>query len=188
NHSGTTPMELRSDAFAGPAEIAAAIPSVIRAVGGEQSRVTVGKVRLFPNYPHTIPGEAVFNLIIRDTDETVLKALAASFREWIDRTAQTRRLSVAVEETSWLSPVKLDAGIAAMVDAEAKHLGLAYMRMPSGAGHDAQTMQALCPSALIFVPSRGGITHSPGEWTDWADIEGGASLMLAALVRLSGAA
>ena len=56
--------------------------------------------------------------------------------------------------------------------------------MPSGAGHDAQTMQSLCPSALIFVPSRGGISHAPEEWTEWADIEKGAGLYLAALAEL----
>ena len=75
-----------------------------------------------------------------------------------------------------------------MLHEEAQRLGLQALAMPSGAGHDAQTMQALCPSALIFVPSRGGISHSPREWTDWSDIEKGANLMLSALIRLSGAA
>jgi len=69
NHSGTTPMEMRSDAFAGLAEAAAMIPTVIRDNGGEQSRVTIGKARLAPDHPHTIPGKAVFNLVIRDVDE-----------------------------------------------------------------------------------------------------------------------
>lgn len=186
NHSGTTPMDLRSDAFAGLAEVAAAIPSVVSTVGGEQSRVTVGKVRLFPNHPHTIAGKAVFNLIIRDTDKTVMKALVAAFGELMDRAAKTRGLTVEAEEMSWLAPVRLDAGIAAMVEEEAERLGLAYLRMPSGAGHDAQTMQTLCPSALIFVPSRGGVSHAPEEWTDWSDIEKGATLYLATLLRLAG--
>jgi acetylornithine deacetylase/succinyl-diaminopimelate desuccinylase-like protein len=57
--------------------------------------------------------------------------------------------------------------------------------MPSGAGHDAQTMQSVCPSGLVFIPSRNGISHAPEEWSDWADIEKGAQLMLNALVRLS---
>ncbi len=57
--------------------------------------------------------------------------------------------------------------------------------LPSGAGHDAQTMQAFCPSALVFVPSRGGVSHAPEEWTDWGDIEKGASLILGTLRSLA---
>lgn len=185
NHSGTTPMDMRADAFAGLAQVGAAIPAVIRAVGGEQSRVTVGKVDLAPNFPHTIPGRAVFNLIIRDTDEAVMQTLAAEFRALIAQTAKSHRLAVAIEEMSWLAPVALDAGLAALIAEEATRLAIPYTRMPSGAGHDAQTMQAICPSALIFVPSRDGISHSPQEWTEWADVERGAALFLATLVRLT---
>ncbi|HET7411619.1 MAG TPA: Zn-dependent hydrolase [Pararhizobium sp.] len=187
NHSGTTPMDMRSDAFAGLAEIAAMIPTVIRDTGGEQSRVTIGKVRLFPDHPHTIPGRAVFNLIIRDVDEDIMQAMASVFRDLIGRISGKHRLEASIDEMSWLAPAALDAGIASILETEAKRLGLAYMRMPSGAGHDAQTMQAICPSALIFVPSRAGISHAPEEWTDWADIENGAALYLATLCRLAGA-
>ena len=73
------------------------------------------------------------------------------------------------------------------VQAATKSLGLTYKRMPSGAGHDAQTMQSLCPSGLIFVPSRGGISQAPGEFSAWPGIEKGANLMLHALIGLCGA-
>lgn len=186
NHSGTTPMNMRSDAFAGLAEIAASIPNIIDDAGGDQSRITIGRVHLSPDHPHTIPGKAVFNLIIRDVDEETMRALAASFRKLIAKTSAKHHLGTTIDEMSWLAPVALDTGIASNIEAEANRLGLAYIRMPSGAGHDAQIMQAVCPSALIFVPSRAGISHAPEEWTDWADIEKGAKLYLATLCRLIG--
>jgi N-carbamoyl-L-amino-acid hydrolase len=187
NHSGTTPMDLRADAFAGLAQVAHAIPAVISECGTDQSRITIGKVDLWPNVPHTIAGSADFTVIIRDTDEAVMQALTEGIRTETGRAADDHHLGVSLEQRTWLSPVRLDPGLATLLREEADRLELAAMTMPSGAGHDAQTMQRLCPSALIFVPSRGGISHAREEWTDWEDIEKGARLMLNAILRLSGA-
>ena len=188
NHSGTTPMEQRADAFAGLAEAAAAIPQIIRDHGGPQSRVTIGKVDLSPNFPHTIPGQAEFSVILRDTDEAVMRALDDAMREAVSTAAARHRLETHFEARSWLAPVALDGGLRTLLREEATRLGLDAREMPSGAGHDAQTMQGVCPAALVFVPSRDGVSHAPEEWTDWVDIERGAAVMLAGLVRLSGAA
>ncbi len=187
NHSGTTPMALRADAFAGLAEIGAAIPGIIHDHGGDQSRVTIGKVALQPNFPHTIPGRAEFTVILRDTDAAVMRALDAALRDRIARSAATHGLAHDVAVMSWLAPTALDPGLSDLLRTEADRLALPALDMPSGAGHDAQTMQAFCPSALVFVPSRGGISHAPDEWTDRPAIEAGAALMLAALVRLTNA-
>lgn len=186
NHSGTTPMHLRSDAFAGLAMVGASIPRIMAAHGGEHSRITIGKAALWPNFIHTVPGEAEFVVNIRDVDAEIMDAIEAAMRSEIEAAARTNGLAFSVSEQSRMAPVKLDGKLADLLHEEARTLGLEALAMPSGAGHDAQTMQALCPSALIFVPSRGGISHSPQEWTDWADIEKGANLMLAALARLSG--
>ncbi len=188
NHSGTTPMRLRADAFAGLATVAAGVPSLIAAYGGPETRVTIGRVLVEPNFPHTIPGIAEFSIVLRDPDEKHMRSIEAALRARIKEAAGLHGLSARVAKMSWLSPVALDPGLAALVRAEADRLGVPSREMASGAGHDAQTMQGLCPSALIFVPSRGGISHSPEEWTDWADIEQGAAVMLAALARLAGAA
>jgi N-carbamoyl-L-amino-acid hydrolase len=185
NHSGTTPMKLRADAFAGLTEVAQAIPRVIDRHGSDNSRITIGKVEIRPNFIHTIPGIAEFVINIRDTDEAVIEAIRAAMSDEVVQAAAKHHLGHDLVEQSRLAPVRLDAGIARMLHEEAGRLGLQAHRMPSGAGHDAQTMQALCPSGLIFVPSRNGISHSPQEWTDWRDIEKGANLMLAAMVRLS---
>jgi N-carbamoyl-L-amino-acid hydrolase len=184
NHSGTTPMELRADAFAGLADIASAIPDMIRVHGGSQSRITIGKVTLQPNFPHTIPGRADFSVILRDVDEAVMRALDAALRARIAATAVEHRLRHDIAQMSWLSPTMLDPSLAGLLRAEADRLGLDALDMPSGAGHDAQTMQAFCPAGLVFVPSRDGVSHAPQEWTDWSDIVAGADLMLGALLRL----
>lgn len=186
NHSGTTPMDMRADAFAGLASFAVRIPAIIDGFGAEQSRITIGKVDLRPNFAHTIPGVAEFSIIIRDTSEDVMRQLREVVAVEIEAAAKVHGLAHAIAEKSWLSPVSLDADLHAMLLEEAGKLGFASLDMPSGAGHDTQTMQSICPSGLIFIPSRDGISHAPAEWSDWADIEKGAQLMLNALLRLVG--
>lgn len=186
NHSGTTPMHLRSDAFAGLAELTATLPDLIKEHGTDQSRVTVGHVELSPNHPHTIPGKATFSVILRDTSEDVMRSLKSGFLESANRVAGRHRLRFRSEERSWLSPVDLDTGLADRLAVLAERHGLPARRMPSGAGHDAQTMQAFCPAGLIFVPSRAGISHAPEEHSNWEDIEQGTNLMLQAMIDLAG--
>lgn len=185
NHSGTTPMDMRADAFAGLAAFASAIPSILKEHGTPLSRMTIGKVELHPNFPHTIPGAADFLINVRDTSEPVMQALRSACLQHIEAAAGDHGLKYIVTDKSWLSPVSLDPGIRGILSEEAERLGYGATVMPSGAGHDAQTMQSCCPSGLVFIPSRGGISHAPEEWSDWADIEKGAQLMLNALVRLS---
>jgi len=158
---------------------------LIGEIGGEQSRITIGKVDLTPNAPHTIPGTAEFSVIIRDISEAVMRRLADRLRSEIAATATRHHLTAAVEDKSWLPPVVLDRELARLLAGEAAKQEIPVRAMPSGAGHDAQTMQALCPSALIFVPSKGGVSHAPAESTAWPDIEKGANLLLAALVSLA---
>ncbi len=186
NHSGTTPMELRQDAMAGLAAFAVRIPAIIAAAGGAQSRLTIGKVELLPNFPHTIPGRATFSLIGRDPDETVMHALAAACRRELAVAAAAHGLELRRHEASWLAPVSLDRDLAALLERRSQALGYRTTTLPSGAGHDAQTMQQLAPSGLIFVPSAGGISHAPEEHTDRADIERGANVLLHGLVALAG--
>ena len=187
NHSGTTPMDMRADAFAGLAGLACRIPAIIDEAGTDQSRITIGKVDLHPNFAHTVPGVAEFSVIIRDTAEAVMQELKSAILRDIQVAAAAHGLKTGIEEKSWLAPVTLDRGLHSLLAEEAEKLGIPHLDMPSGAGHDAQTMQSLCPSGLVFVPSRGGISHAPEEWSDWADIEKGAQVMLNALMRLSSA-
>jgi N-carbamoyl-L-amino-acid hydrolase len=181
NHSGTTPMELRRDAFRGLADFGAAIPSILAQAGGPDTRLTVGKLELSPNFPHSIAGKAVFSIIGRDIEEARMKALAEACRGEIARAAGAHGLGVTIAQQSWLPPAPLDPGVVQRLADIAKSSGVPAQIMPSGAGHDAQTFSRHCPAGLIFVPSIGGISHSPNEDTEWSDVEQGANLLARAI-------
>lgn len=185
NHSGTTPMDLRRDAFQGLALVGQALAGIITAVGTDQSRLTIGRVELAPNVAHTIAGEARFTIIGRDADDRVMRDLAHGCRAAIEAAAEAHGLGFTIEPQSWLPPTRLDAGVHAVLQETAADLGLPAMTLPSGAGHDAQMFAALVPAGLIFVPSRAGISHAPEEWTDGPAIEAGATLLLHGLWRLA---
>ncbi len=185
NHSGTTPMTLRRDAFAGMAAFAHSIPQIIAEAGSEQSRLTIGKVELHPNAPHTIPGQARFSLIGRDTELSVMQALAAACQASLAAAASQHGLIWGYEQHSWLNPAPCHPEIIAALTACAAELNLDVLHMPSGAGHDTQFLSTLTRAGLIFVPSRGGISHAPEEWTDWEAIEQGSNVLLHTLLRLA---
>ncbi len=185
NHAGTTPMEMRRDAFMGMADFAHEIPRILDENGSERSRATVGKAELAPGSPNTVPGEAVFSLDVRDTESEGLAELAEAFRRALSAIARKRGLMFEFEIDSEIAPVRCDDRMVSMLEWQREGLGLSGRRMPSGAAHDAQIMAQLAPVAMIFVPSRGGKSHSPEEWTALADIEAGANLMLHGLIHLS---
>lgn len=185
NHAGTTPMEMRADAFAGLAEFAASLPEVRDAVGTEQSRLTIGKVDVRPNFPHTIPGEVRFHLVLRDLCEDVIRSLADECRRRLERAAGGHGLRLGIEQTSRLVPRHCHPEIVGLFREQAARLGVPYRLMPSGGGHDTQFMAEIAPSGMIFVPSIGGVSHAPDERTDWGDIEKGGNLLLSCLASLA---
>ncbi|MCT8974206.1 Zn-dependent hydrolase [Microbaculum marinisediminis] len=185
NHSGTTPMDGRRDAFRGLADFGAAIPAILAHVGGPDTRLTVGKVALDPNFPHSIAGAAVFSVIGRDVDEAVMRDLAGACRAEILEAADRNGLGSDIAEQSWLPPTRLHDEVAGRLIEIARRSGLEARMMASGAGHDVQTFAHHCPAGLIFVPSIGGISHAPAEWTDWADIERGANVLTRAIAAFA---
>lgn len=185
NHAGTTPMEMRRDAFMGMADFAHEIPRILEENGSDRSRATVGKAELTPGAPNTVPGEANFSLDVRDTDAEILEDLATATRRALSAIARRRRLMFEFEVESEIAPVRCDEKMVALVDAQRNTLGYSGRQMPSGAAHDAQIMASLAPVAMIFVPSRGGKSHSPEEWTALGDIEAGANVMLHTLLQLA---
>jgi N-carbamoyl-L-amino-acid hydrolase len=185
DHAGTAPMNMRSDAFMGLADFAHEIPRIIEEDGTDRSRLTVGKVELKPGSPHTIPGEALFTLVGRDSDEGVMENLANSCRKSLSAIARRHKLKFEYEQISWLKPMNCDAGVVEMLEQQSADLGYSYLRMPSGAGHDTQFLTEITRAGLLFVPSVGGVSHSPDEWTHWHDIECGANVLLNAAVKLA---
>jgi allantoate deiminase len=185
NHSGTTPMDHRRDAFRGLADFGAAIPKILDRGGGPDTRLTVGKVTLEPNYPHSIAGEAVFSIVGRDPDERVMRGLAQACRAEIDRAAASHGLVAKIAEQSWLPPTRLDSNVVKTLGEIAGRSGFGTTIMSSGAGHDAQIFARHCAAGLIFVPSVGGVSHSPEERTNWGDIECGANLLARAIATIA---
>jgi beta-ureidopropionase / N-carbamoyl-L-amino-acid hydrolase len=185
DHAGTAPMNMRSDAFMGLADFAHEIPRIIDENGTDRSRLTVGKVELKPGSPHTIPGEALFTLVGRDSDEDAMNELGTACRKSLRAIARRHNLRFEHEQISWLAPMSCDPGLVEMLERQAAALGLSYVRMPSGAGHDTQFLAEITRAGLLFVPSVGGVSHSPDEWTHWSDVESGANLLLNAAVALA---
>lgn len=185
NHSGTTPMDMRRDAFRGLAEFGAAIPAILKQAGGPETRLTVGQVELSPNFPHSVAGCAMFSIIGRDIEEARMMALASACEVEIDKAADAHGLTVDIARKSWLPPTRLDDEICAQLLELAQTSGYSSRVMASGAGHDAQTFARHVPAGLIFAPSAHGISHSPDEHTEWADIERSANVLTRAIAHFA---
>jgi beta-ureidopropionase / N-carbamoyl-L-amino-acid hydrolase len=187
NHAGTTPMDMRNDAFSGVVEFAAAIPRLLAENGASQSRATIGRVELQPGAANTVPGRASFSLDVRDPDPEVLTELAKAMRRALSAIARRHGLMFEFEVLSEIDPVACDPALIAQIDRAAEQLELDRVRMPSGAVHDAQIIARVTRVGMIFVPSLQGRSHSAAEWTAWADIEAGANVALLTLAALAGA-
>lgn len=185
NHAGTTPMELRKDAFMGLADFAHEIPRIIDENGTTDSRMTIGNVALHPGSANTVPGVVDFSIDARDVDMEVLEEVKNAARKTLSAIARRRGLQFEFEETSVIHPVSCDEDLINHIEHTAKELALNYKVMPSGAAHDAQIVAGIAPVAMVFVPSKNGISHSPHEWTDWQHLEAGANLMLNSLIDIA---
>ncbi|MDT8321226.1 MAG: Zn-dependent hydrolase [Xanthomonadales bacterium] len=185
NHAGTTPMNMRKDAFHGMAEFAGEIERVLEEHGGPNSVATVGRVELLPGAANVVPGEARFALEFRDIDADVLQDLSRAFRRTLSAIARRRQLMFEFEVLSDIEPVACDPRIQQLISQTADDLGHARHSLPSGAAHDTQNLARIVPAGMIFVPSKSGRSHSIAEWTAWDDIEAGANVLLNCLYRLA---
>jgi beta-ureidopropionase / N-carbamoyl-L-amino-acid hydrolase len=187
NHAGTTPMDMRRDAFLGLAELATELPRLLEENGSERARATIGRAQILPGAPNTVPGEVEFSLDVRDTSADGLAELAQSLRKALAAIARRRGLIMDLEFQSEIAPVPCDPGLVELLASLAERAGVPHRRMPSGAAHDAQIVAGIAPIGMLFVPSRGGKSHTPEEWTDWDDVEAGANILLAAAAARAGA-
>lgn len=185
NHAGTTPMNMRHDAFMGLADFAHEVPRILEENGGERSRATIGKAEILPGSPNTVPGLVEFSLDVRDTNPEILEELKDACRRALSAISRRRSLMFEFEVQSEIEPVKCDTRLIDVLQEQAGSLRLDYERMPSGAAHDAQIMAQVCPVAMLFAPSKDGKSHSPAEWTAWSDIEAASNLLLNTLIKLA---
>jgi N-carbamoyl-L-amino-acid hydrolase len=177
NHAGTTPMRLRHDAGYVAAAIAVEARRLAGEFGGNQV-ATVGVNELKPNLVNVIANQAMVRVDLRNTDDDLLKQAEARMAEFIERTARSEGVEVQSRTLARFASVEFDASMIALVEDNAKTLGYSVRRLPSGAGHDAQMFAPNCPTAMIFVPSRDGISHNINEHTEPAHIQAGANTLL----------
>jgi beta-ureidopropionase / N-carbamoyl-L-amino-acid hydrolase len=181
NHAGATPMNQRQDAMLAAARFTLAVNEAIRAEPGRQV-ATVGRVTVSPNTTNVIPGQVVLTVDLRDLAAATLDRFTTIFerlgREIGTASGTTFTFSRLVDS----EPALADARVMRWVSDSAAALGLTTMVMPSGAGHDAQELARIAPMGMIFVPSVGGISHSPREFSRAEDITRGADVLLNAVL------
>jgi beta-ureidopropionase / N-carbamoyl-L-amino-acid hydrolase len=184
NHAGTTPMRLRRDAGYLAASVNLFARKLAKEMGGDQV-ATIGALSLRPNLINVVPNRAVFTVDLRNTDEAKLKQAEARVAAHIDEAANEEKVDVEAKILARFEPVIFEAALVDRVEHHAQALGLSTRRMPSGAGHDAQMMQRLCPTAMIFVPSVAGLSHNVKEHTEAADLLAGAQVLANLIVELA---
>jgi N-carbamoyl-L-amino-acid hydrolase len=185
NHAGTTPMDQRQDAMLAAAKFTVAVNDAVRSVPG-RTVATVGRVVVTPNTTNVIPGRVVMTVDLRDLDESKVEMFSARFEQLGRDIGAATNTKFAFARTIDSMPAISDPRIMSWIDAAAGSLGLTRQRMPSGAGHDAQEIAHIAPMGMIFVPSIGGISHSPREFSRPEDIVNGANVLLNAVVSADG--
>src|SRR5207248_4666539 len=160
NHAGTTPMAERQDALVAAAQLALAVREVVTSEPGRQVG-TVGHLEIAPNAPNVVPGSASLTIELRDLSADKLRRLGDAVRARARDIAAATRTTVDLTPSSLVPPAAASPDVQRAIERAAAARRLTTMRLPSGAGHDAQMMAQIAPMGMIFVPSVGGVGHSP---------------------------
>lgn len=176
NHAGTTPLDMRRDPMAGAAELYTGMLGYVTAKGN--ALCTMGRIRVEPDAINVVPSLADFTVDYRSYDDATFKEGKAEVESRLDEIAKRRGLTYEKEMTADAQPVHFRPEMVRLVESSAKKRGYTTHRLPSGAGHDAQFMHVICPTAMIFVPSIDGVSHAPGEKSLPEDLEHGANVLL----------
>ena len=178
-HAGTVPMNLRHDAYAGAAEMALALEKIAREHPEDGMVGTVGRIEAAPGAVNIIPGRVLFTVDLRSLTDALRVEATERFAAEAARIAKARGLTVSIEPFHEIATAHCAPALQDALAASVTELGHTPIRLPSGAGHDAQVMARLCPSAMLFVRCRGGISHNPAEFASVADM----GLAIAALIK-----
>lgn len=184
NHAGSTPMRLRRDALAGAAEMLAGMEQLAVAAG-DPLVATSGRLETFPGTPNVIPGEVCFTVDIRHSEAAALEDFCTRVFAEFAAIAARRGLELQVKETLSTAPAAMDLQLRRSLERICREQGRSWRSMVSGAGHDAQLFAPLCPSAMLFVPSRGGISHAPEEYTSPEELAAGLDILTTLLYELA---
>lgn len=183
NHAGTTPMNQRRDALLAAAKYIDAVNRIVTSIPGRQVG-TVGKIQAFPGAHNVVPGRVVTSLGLRDLDAAKVQVIFEKIRAEVRQIEAATGTKFEFKEVFSTPTAPTDARFRRLIDDAAKQLKLTTKLLPSGAGHDAQEIARLCPVGMIFVPSRDGVSHSPREFSEAADITNGANVLLHTLLKM----
>lgn len=184
SHAGTTPLELRQDAFLGLADFALKSTQHV-ATEHYGSMVTIGRVSVRPGAFSIVPGQVDFSFEFRSQSKKTLEELKKHLFSLAEDVASTRGLEFGSKLVDETEPVSIPARIQDIMKDECENLGYSSMTLPSGAGHDVQILASVAEPGMIFIPCVDGISHSPQEMIQWEDLEKGANLLLQVLIRLA---
>lgn len=184
NHAGTTPMNSRQDALLAAAEFIIAVNETANSIDGKQV-ATVGRIEAHPGAPNVIPGKVVTSLEIRDLSSEVIENVFKTIEKRAKEISGTSNVQISFRPLDTTAdPALTDPAIQKEIVGSTAELGLSYQQMQSGAGHDAQDIALIAPTGMIFVPSKGGISHSPKEFTSAEDMANGANVLLYTILTL----
>lgn len=184
NHAGTTPMNQRKDALLAAAKLIIAVNEVATSIPGRQV-ATVGRIKAEPGAPNVIPGKVVMSLEIRDLSAEKIQIVYEKIQEKAKQIEQQSGTTITFNALDTTAvPALSDERIRKIISEAAQELGFTYKLMPSGAGHDAQDIARIAPMGMIFVPSVGGISHSPKEFTRTEDMGNGAAVLLHTILKI----
>jgi N-carbamoyl-L-amino-acid hydrolase len=177
NHAGTTPMPQRQDALLAASYLTVAVNETVRREPGRQVG-TVGQLAVSPNVPNIVPGSVQMTIELRDLSSKKIAGLAEQIRARAQEIARQTRTAIVMRPAAHHDEALATPEIQKAIEGSCSRLGLESRRLPSGAGHDAQMMATVGPMGMIFVPSIGGISHSPKELSRWEDCARGADVLL----------
>ncbi len=184
NHAGTTPMPERRNALLAAAKLIEAVQDVVTREESGRQVGTVGQLQVFPNAHNVVPGLVKLTIELRDLSAEKIARLGSEIQRRAQEIAHETKTEIQIKKVDHDPPALADPEIQAKIEQAAAGLRLKTMRLPSGAGHDAQWMARLAPMGMIFVPSMGGISHSPKELTSWQDCANGANVLLHTILLL----
>lgn len=185
DHSGATPMNLRHDALCGASKIILGIEEIASMQEEPPVVGTVGVVEVTPGAMNVIPGAVKLGVDIRSISKAARNSVVTLVKEFIDITAEKRGLSYTIETIAQDHPVEMHPAMIREIEEAVKSVGVEYMTMPSGAGHDAMHWAEAIPTGMIFIPCRDGISHNPAEFAEMDDIVTGAEVLDKVLRKLS---
>ena len=182
-HSGATPMGLRKDALCAAAEVILALEAVGQAEAAHHSVATVGAIENHPNVLNAVPGTVTLQIDLRCIEPESMERMVGDMTARVREICGRRGVEGALNLVDTKHPARLDAALQDRLAAAADAEGLPYMRLPSGAGHDAMSFVDLCPTGMVFIPCRDGISHNIAEHTELYQIENGTRVLLRALTE-----